>query len=105
MENLLDLEILCYDSFKKENYRFRDLLKNETYENGIKIKPTIDESGRITYASGSYRLDGKTIEVSWKNLDKGMTALQLKGCDRVKVDLSGYSTVEKISEELYLIKR
>ena len=34
-----------------------------------------------------------------------MTALQLKGCDRVKVDLSGYSTVEKISEELYLIKR
>ena len=72
---------------------------------GIKIKPTIDESGRITYASGSYRLDGKTIEVSWKNLDNGMTALQLKGCDRVKVDLSGYSTVEKISEELYLIKR
>lgn len=72
---------------------------------GIKIKPTIDESGRITYASGSYRLDGKTIEVSWKKLDNGMTALQLKVGANVKVDLSGYSTVEKISEELYLIKK
>ena len=26
-------------SFKKENYLFKDLFKNETYENGIKIKP------------------------------------------------------------------
>jgi hypothetical protein len=43
--------------------------------------------------------------VSWKNLDDGMTALQLKGGDKVMVDLSEYSKVEKISEELYLIKR
>ena len=71
----------------------------------IVIKPTIDESGMITYASGSYRLDGKIIEVSWKNLDNGTTALQLKGGDKVRVDLSEYSKVEKISEELYLIKR
>jgi hypothetical protein len=34
-----------------------------------------------------------------------MTALQLKAGDNVKVDLSGYSRVEKISDELYLIKR
>ena len=50
---------------------------------GIKIQPIIDESGRIKYASGSYRLDGETVEVSWKNLDNGMTALQLKGGDKV----------------------
>ena len=72
---------------------------------GIRIKPIVDESGRIKHASGSYRLDDTYIDVSWKNLDSGMTELQLKGCDRVKVDLSGYSTVEKISEELYLIKK
>lgn len=59
----------------------------------------------IQYASGSYRLDGKIIEVSWKNLDNGTTALQLKGGDKVRVDLSEYSKVEKISDEFYLIKR
>ena len=72
---------------------------------GIKIKPIIDESGSIKHASGIYRLDDTYIWVSWKNLDDGMTALQLKASDNVKVDLSGYSEVAKISDELYLIKR
>ncbi|MBQ3013413.1 MAG: family 78 glycoside hydrolase catalytic domain [Clostridia bacterium] len=76
------------------------------FENGcISIKPIIDESGSLSFASGSYRLDKAYVEVSWKNLEGGRTALEIHNSSDVTVDLSDYSEVERVSESLYLIKR
>lgn len=86
-------------------WMFGYLLGIRFESDGIKIKPVIDESGRICYASGSYRLDGTLIEVSWKNLDDGRTELRINKSENVILDLSDYSDVEKISELVYIIKR
>ena len=76
------------------------------FENGsIKISPVIDQSGQLSFASGSYRLDDTYVEVAWKNLDDGRTAVQIKRSADVTIDFSKYSSVEKISEDIYFIKR
>lgn len=76
------------------------------FEKGkIRIKPVIDQSGKLSFASGSYRLDDMFVEVSWKNLDDGMTALQLRKNCEVDLDLSDYVVSEKVSDNLYFIRR
>ena len=52
-----------------------------------------------------YYLDDMFVEVSWKNLDDGMTALQLRKNCEVDLDLSDYVVSEKVSDNLYFIRR
>lgn len=76
------------------------------FEKGkITVKPVIDQSGNLNFASGSYRLDDTFVEVSWKNLDDGKTALQIKKSGNVNIDLSDYTEVELVGDGLYFIRR
>ena len=59
----------------------------------------------MSFASGSYRLDKAYVEVSWKILEGGRTAIEIHNSGDVTVYLSDYSEVERVSESLYLIKR
>jgi len=74
-------------------------------EDGILIKPHVDTSGKLTFASGSYCLDDLRIEASWKQSEDGRIVFQIQKPDEAVLDLSDYSEVEQYSDSLYIIKR
>ena len=74
-------------------------------EDGVVIRPLIDESGHITWAEGSTVHEGETIAVAWKNVEDGWTELTVQKPENVALDLAGYASVKEIAEGKYLIKR
>ena len=77
---------------------------NYTQE-GVSIRPVIDESGKITYAKGSTAYGDSQITVEWKNCEDGWTELFVEKPEEVPLDLSGYSGVSILGNGRYLVKR
>ncbi len=64
-------------------------------EVGVRVAPTVDTTGKITYAKGSYTLDGESISVYWQSLGGGSFEAEISAPAYVAVDLSHYSDVRK----------
>lgn len=71
----------------------------------ISICPVIDESGKITWARGQTRCEDRIISVAWKNLSDGWTELMVEKPESVELDLTAYSSVKRMDENRYLIRR
>ncbi len=72
-------------------------------ENGVRISPVLDPSGKITFARGSYTLDGKRIFISWQREENGEFTLEIDAPSEAKIDLSDYRTVKK-EDGVYTVK-
>ncbi len=72
-------------------------------EDGVKVSPIVDPSEKITWAKGSYTLDGKKISVAWKNQGDGCFLVEIDAPNGVKIDLSHYEKVEG-EREKYVVK-
>ncbi len=72
-------------------------------EESVKVAPVVDPTGSITWAKGSYTLDGQRISVRWEAKEDGYFALTVDAPKEVEIDLSHYGEVRG-EKGRYLVK-
>ncbi len=73
-------------------------------ERGVYIKPTIDFSGRISHAKGSYRCGDREIFVSWKVVE-GIAALTVDTENDVQIVLDDYILLKQTKNTFFLRRK
>ncbi len=72
-------------------------------EKGVKIAPIVDPTGSITWAKGSYALEGKKISVRWQNEGNGYFSIEIRASKEVEIDLSQYKEARG-TDGIYTVK-
>ncbi len=72
-------------------------------EEGVKISPIVDPTGKVTWAKGSYALCGEKISVAWEKKENGYFSIEIDAPSGVTVDLSPYAEVHG-EEGKYVVK-